>query len=142
MTQLGTGPPVIDIATPQARLRRSTEDRMIAGVCSGLGRYFNTDPVWFRLGFVVIAVAGGAGILIYLLSWLIIPEAGPGETRGGRPADIGAQGPLVAGIALVALGLMLLINSIVPWFDQVMWPLAVIAGGAGLIYMGSRREHN
>jgi phage shock protein PspC (stress-responsive transcriptional regulator) len=142
MTQLGTGPPAIDIATPQARLHRSTEDRMIAGVCGGLGRYFNTDPVWFRLGFVVFAVGGGTGILIYLLSWLIIPEAGPGETREGRPADFGAQGPLVAGVALVAIGVMLLINSIVPWFDQVMWPLAVIAGGAGLIYMGSRREHN
>jgi phage shock protein C len=142
MTQLETGPPAVDSGTPQARLRRSTEDRMIAGVCGGLGRYFSTDPVWFRLGFVVITVAGGAGILIYLISWLIIPEAGQGENLEGRQADIGAQGPMVAGIALVGIGLMLLVNTLVPWFDRVMWPLAIIAGGAGLLYMGSRREHN
>jgi hypothetical protein len=36
---------------------------------------------------------------------------------------------------------MLLINTLVPWFDRVMWPLAVIAAGAGLLFLGSRREH-
>jgi phage shock protein C len=115
---------------------------VIAGVCGGLGRYFNTDSVWFRLGFVVLTVAGGAGLLIYLIAWLIIPEAAPGESLESGPTDIGAQGPVVAGVALVGLGLMLLFNTLVPWFDQVMWPLAVIAAGTGLLYLGSRREHN
>jgi hypothetical protein len=49
---------------------------------------------------------------------------------------------LVAGVALVGIGLILLVNTIVPWFDRVMWPMAVIAGGVGLLYLGSRREHN
>jgi phage shock protein C len=115
---------------------------VIAGVCGGLGRYFNTDAVWFRLGFVVLTIAGGAGLLIYLIAWLIIPEAAPGESLESGPTDIGAQGPVVAGVALVGLGLMLLFNTMVPWFDRVMWPLAVIAAGTGLLYLGSRREHN
>jgi phage shock protein C len=142
MTQLDTGPPAVDRDVPQTRLRRSTEDRMIAGVCGGLGRYFNTDPVWFRLAFVVVTLAGGAGILIYLVAWLVIPEAGQGESVAGRTEGIGPQGPVIAGIALVGIGLMLLVNTLVPWFDRVMWPLAVIAAGAGMLYLGSRREHN
>jgi phage shock protein C len=142
MTQLETGPPAVGGDMPQTRLRRSTEDRMIAGVCGGLGRYFNTDPVWFRLAFVVVTLAGGAGILIYLISWLIIPEAGPGEVPVGRSDVVASQGPMIAGIALVGIGLMLLVNTLVPWFDRVMWPLAVIAAGAGMLYLGSRREHS
>jgi phage shock protein C len=142
MTQLETGPPVVQAGHPQVRLRRSTEDRVIAGVCGGLGRYFNTDPLWFRLGFVVVTVAGGAGILIYLISWLIIPEARPGETLAVRDAESGAQGPIVAGVALIGIGLVFLVNTLVPWFDRVMWPVAVIAAGAGMLYLGSRREHN
>jgi hypothetical protein len=49
---------------------------------------------------------------------------------------------VVAGVALIGVGLMLLINNVVPWFDEVMWPVAVIAAGAGMLYLGSRREHN
>jgi len=142
MTQLDTGPPVVQSESQQTRLRRSTEDRVIGGVCGGLGRYFNTDPLWFRLGFVLVTLAGGAGILIYLIAWLIIPEARPGEPVAGRDAERGVQGPVVAGVALIGIGLMLLINTVVPWFDEVMWPLAVIAAGAGMLYLGSRREPN
>ena len=142
MTQLDTGPPVVQSEPPQTRLRRSTEDRVIGGVCGGLGRYFNTEPLWFRMGFVLVTLAGGAGILIYLIAWLIIPEARPGEPLAGRDPERGAQGPVVAGVALIGVGLMLLINTVVPWFDEVMWPLAVIAAGAGMLYLGSRREHN
>jgi phage shock protein C len=142
MTQLDTGPPAVEGDIPQTRLRRSTEDRVIAGVCGGLGRYFNTDPVWFRLGFVVVTLAGGAGILIYLISWFVIPEAGKGDVLVGRADAMGSQGPVIAGIALVGIGLMLLVNTLVPWFDRVMWPLAVVAAGAGMLYLGSRREHS
>ncbi len=57
-------------------LRRSREDRVIGGVCGGLGAYFNVDPVWFRLGFVLTAIPGGIpGILLYLAFWLVMPEA-------------------------------------------------------------------
>jgi phage shock protein C len=55
------------------RLYRLREDRILAGVCSGLGDYFNIDPVIFRLGFVLITLGWGSGILLYLIMWLIIP---------------------------------------------------------------------
>ena len=56
-------------------LRRSRSNRMIAGVCGGLGKFFGVDPFWFRLGFLIALVPGGVpGILAYLILWLVIPS--------------------------------------------------------------------
>ncbi|MCX6312435.1 MAG: PspC domain-containing protein [Bacteroidetes bacterium] len=57
------------------RLYRDTDDRVIGGVCSGLGYYFDLDPIWIRLGLVLILFAFGTGILFYILLMLIIPKA-------------------------------------------------------------------
>jgi phage shock protein C len=55
------------------RLYRSQTDRMVAGVCGGLAKYFNIDPTVIRLVFLVMALAGGPGVLLYLLLWIITP---------------------------------------------------------------------
>lgn len=56
-------------------LRRSRTNRMIAGVCGGLGEFFGVDPFWFRLGFLIALIPGGVpGILAYLILWLVIPS--------------------------------------------------------------------
>ncbi len=56
-------------------LRRSRTDRVIAGVCGGLGAFFGIDPVWFRIGFLVTFLPGGVpGLLLYLICWIIIPS--------------------------------------------------------------------
>lgn len=141
MSDIEPNPPTVERSTT-ARLRRSADDKMIAGVCGGLASYFNTDPVWFRLGFVLVTLAGGAGILIYIVAWLVIPEGSPGDDLSGPGSSLGEKGPLVAGVALVAIGVVLLINALVPWLDRVVWPLAVIAGGLGLLFLGSRRERD
>lgn len=54
-------------------LRRSYKNRVIAGVCAGLGIYFKIDPTWIRLIFVLFLLLGGSAILIYLVMWLIVP---------------------------------------------------------------------
>ncbi|MCQ6962099.1 PspC domain-containing protein [Methanolobus chelungpuianus] len=56
------------------QLRRSKSNRMIAGVCGGLGEYFEIDPVLIRLLLVVATLMGGSGIILYLLAWVLIPE--------------------------------------------------------------------
>ena len=57
-------------------LRRSRNNRIIAGVCGGLGEFFGISPIWFRLGFLIALIPGGVpGLLIYLLCWIIIPNA-------------------------------------------------------------------
>ena len=56
------------------RLFRSKYDRVLGGVCTGLGKYFNIDPVLVRVVWVVSFFAAGVGFLAYLIAWIIIPE--------------------------------------------------------------------
>jgi phage shock protein C len=56
------------------KLYRSRTDRMMAGVCGGLAQYFNTDATLIRVLFVLLTVLGGAGPLIYLAMWIIVPS--------------------------------------------------------------------
>lgn len=56
------------------RLYRSKKDRIIAGVCGGIGEYFRVDPTLIRLLWVVLILAQGIGVLSYVIFWLIVPE--------------------------------------------------------------------
>ena len=56
------------------RLYRSRDDRVVAGICGGLGEYFQVDPVLIRILWIVLIFAGGAGVLLYLLMWILIPR--------------------------------------------------------------------
>lgn len=56
------------------RLHRSRRDRVIAGVCGGLGEYFGINPLVFRIIFVVLAFGAGSAVLPYIILWIILPE--------------------------------------------------------------------
>lgn len=56
------------------RIRRSRDDRKIAGVAAGIAEHFDVDPTFVRLAFVVLAVFGGSGLLFYALAWIVIPS--------------------------------------------------------------------
>ncbi len=62
------------MSTPYKKLYRSRRERMIGGVCGGLGEYFGIDPTLVRVLFVVAALFGGPGILAYLILLIIVPE--------------------------------------------------------------------
>ncbi len=55
------------------RLYRSQTDKMLGGVCAGLGQYLDVDPTVIRLIFILAALLGGHGILLYLILWLVMP---------------------------------------------------------------------
>ncbi len=55
------------------QLRRSKTDKMIAGICGGLGKYFGLDSTILRLVFVLLLIFAGTGLLAYLIMWLVIP---------------------------------------------------------------------
>ena len=67
------------------KLDRLAGQKKIAGVCAGLGEYFELDPVFFRLFFLVSLLFGGIGALVYLLLWVMVPEK-PGSDGAGGPA--------------------------------------------------------
>jgi phage shock protein C len=66
----------IEMTTNQKQsLRRSRRDRVIAGVCGGLGQFFGISPFWFRLAMIIAFIPGGVpGLLIYFLLWFIMPS--------------------------------------------------------------------
>jgi len=122
-------------------LRRSRDDRVIAGVCGGLGRYLGIDPVVVRLGALLLVVAAGSGVLLYLIAWLVIPEERPGENLGPPAAAHARSLRVVAGGALVLLGAVLLVRELTPsWFDdRYVWPVALILIGLLVLTRGERR---
>ncbi|MHB1006643.1 MAG: PspC domain-containing protein [Chloroflexota bacterium] len=83
-------------ARDDRRLHRSRGDRMLAGVAGGLGEYFGVDPIFFRLGFVLVTLAGGAGVLAYIVLAIVLPEearenAQPGDMTGAYPSELGQE---------------------------------------------------
>jgi phage shock protein C len=66
------------------KLYRSKTNRQLAGVCGGLAEYFNLDATLIRVLFVVLAVLGGSGVVLYLALWIIVPR-GAVTVQGHRP---------------------------------------------------------
>jgi phage shock protein C len=66
----------MEIIQPEGpkRLKRSLNDKMLAGVCGGLAKYFEIDPTLIRLGLVFLAIFFGTGLLAYLIMWIIVPK--------------------------------------------------------------------
>lgn len=79
------------------KLYRDTEDQKVAGVCSGLARYFDIDPILVRVLFVVFLFVGGGSLLAYLLLWWLVEPAPNGYwTEISATADVAApttEGP-------------------------------------------------
>jgi len=65
-------------------LERPIDDRMLAGVASGIARYLNADVTIVRIIFAVLAIVGGAGIPLYIAGWLLIPEEGSEQSIASR----------------------------------------------------------
>jgi phage shock protein C len=144
------------------KLYRSPTDRMIGGVCGGLGAYLGIDPVLVRLFFVLLTIGGGSGVLVYLLLWILIPYPEEGSAASAATIRAGAdeiasrartlgedirtaaqtghpQAGLYVGAALVLLGVLFLGQSLqfawLRWLDAgTLWPLLLIGGGLALIW--------
>jgi phage shock protein PspC (stress-responsive transcriptional regulator) len=103
-TQDTPDPPLVD-----PRLRRPLEGRVFRGVCAAMGRYTNTDPVLWRVIIAVTTVFGGAGIVLYLAGWLLIPEEGGDQSIAERHG-LGSLSRS-AGIAVIAVvGALVLVS--------------------------------
>ena len=119
------------------RLTRSASNKMFAGVCSGLARYFSVDPAIVRLLFVVFAFAGGAAIPVYIVLWIIMPPD-DGAPIVAVAADRAHE---TLALALVAVGGIWLLANLgafrfIDW--RFGWPVVLIAIGVALLARRAR----
>jgi phage shock protein PspC (stress-responsive transcriptional regulator) len=130
------GPPV------RGQLRRSRTDKVIGGVAGGLARYSGIDALLWRVGFVALAFAGGTGVLVYLLLWLLMPAAP--ETSSGvepvrEPAEPAGPRSPVPGVTiaalLISLGGLALLTRLTSWDPgpRIFLGTALLIVGLGLI---------
>jgi phage shock protein C len=92
-------------------LRRSASDKVLAGVCGGLGRYLGVDPILLRVAVVVLTLANGIGVIAYVIAWIVIPEERPGQPVAAAPAPRQETSRLVLGGALVVLGVVVVASG-------------------------------
>jgi signal transduction histidine kinase/phage shock protein PspC (stress-responsive transcriptional regulator) len=125
----------------RAPLRRTPEERVLGGVCGGVARATGVDPLLPRLAFVVAATAGGFGVLAYALLWVLLPVAGEDEASaapGRRPDRASLE--IAAGAILLVLAVVLGLRELGWWFsDALVWPTALVAGGAALLWRQAQR---
>ena len=122
-------------------LRRSSEDRVIAGVAGGLARYFGVDPAVVRVVFVLFAVLPPAiGLLLYLVAWVVIPRDDATVAAGTRVTPPTGAIATVVGLVLVALGAVLTVELVAPsWIDgRYIAPALIVLLGVGMLVRGIR----
>ncbi len=133
---------------------------MIAGVCGGIGRRFDIDPVIVRIAWVLLTLVGGSGVFLYLIAWLLIAKEGEAESavvttlRGGQG---GGQGRTIRGLLaiVVVVLLVLMIGSPFGWLGSpfgwftgwgtgggLFLPLLLIAAGVALLVWPEAERHH
>ncbi|MEV4948166.1 PspC domain-containing protein [Streptomyces sp. NPDC053755] len=95
-------PPMV--APAVAPLRRSARHKVVGGVCGGLGRHFDLDPVIFRIALGVLSVTGGVGLIFYGFAWLLIPQAGEEENEGRKLLSGRVEGASLSAVLMAMVG--------------------------------------
>jgi phage shock protein PspC (stress-responsive transcriptional regulator) len=127
MIRAMTSPDTQRADTSGRLLRRRTSDRVIGGVAGGIADYFNVDPLLIRIGFVGLIIFGGAGLVLYLVAWLLMPAEGqdvsPVEALFRR---IGLTPQRIGWIAVVLVAVIFLSS----------FPVGGPLDGSGNLYIG------
>lgn len=111
---------------------RSVDDRVVAGVAGGIGERLGVDPVFVRVSFVALSFAGGAGIILYLLGWIVSEEL-PEDAIRRTVRDPNLQQAVALG--MIVLGLLLLLRNAGLWLgDTLVWPIVVAAFGSAVMW--------
>ncbi|MDD3168234.1 MAG: PspC domain-containing protein [Eubacteriales bacterium] len=132
----------------EKKLYKSSNDKVLAGVCGGIGEYFAVDTVIIRLLWVVFTLMGGAGLIAYIIAAIIIPSnpvystiedddrrMDDTDTRD-RPErkDSSRSTSIVLGAILVMFGAFVLAKDFIPWIPRDVF-LAAILIGLGIFFL-------
>lgn len=139
----------------ERKLYKSADEKVLAGVCGGIGEYFSVDPVVIRLLVVVFTIMGGAGLIAYIIAAIIIPEKNlnrpsvsdsytydnqeSNSKDNGTVASKSGGGMLTLGIILVVLGGYVILKTFVPWIPRDLI-FAVILIGLGLFFIAKKNK--
>lgn len=118
--------------TAPPRLRRSTTDRKLGGVAGGLGEYLGVDPVLIRVIFVLLAFAGGTGVIAYLAAWVLMPEDDGSAPTPRSTASVDDATKRTLGIVLLVVATGLMLGSWW-WDDGFVLPAVLIGAGVFLV---------
>lgn len=135
----------------EKRLYLSDTNKVLGGVCGGLGEYLGIDPVIVRLLLVFAVIFHGFGVLLYLIAWIVIPrrplELVKAEHQAKATATVESPAERSfwrtnwVGILLITLGVLLLTDEYWYYFDwSLVWPLALIACGGILLLTRTNRS--
>ncbi|HUP12329.1 MAG TPA: PspC domain-containing protein, partial [Niastella sp.] len=108
---------------PHRKLVRNADDKIIAGVCSGLANYFHIDPVIMRIIFVVLLFTGGSGLLVYLILWVAVPSQSI-QSNITKRLYRSSEDKVLAGVC-GGLAAYLNINT---WVPRLIFALPLILG--------------
>ncbi|HNW31716.1 MAG TPA: PspC domain-containing protein [Caldisericia bacterium] len=132
------------------KLYRSRKERVIGGVCGGIGVYFGIDPTLTRIIWVAATLLGGAGIIAYIVAWIVIPEepeiegaeVASTEIKNYKPNTIKLE--LIIGGSILAIGIMLLLSNFGlfewGWIHRIFWPALIIFVGILIISAVSKKK--
>ncbi|HSC27776.1 MAG TPA: PspC domain-containing protein [Vicinamibacterales bacterium] len=142
MAQVGVRRGSGEVAGARPRLERSRRDRVIGGVAAGIGHHLGMEPGVVRIAFAVLTLAGGFGLVVYLLLWLLAPQepldgaARPGTRILVRPTLGQALG---GGLILAGVLFLLLVTGF--WFgEELAWPVTLAAFGFAILWARSGEE--
>ncbi len=138
----------------EKRLYRSNTNKIIGGVCGGLGEYFDVDPTLVRIVFILLGLATGVFIAAYIIAWIIMPkrEFRPEDQTSASTNSVASAGPqtphqysswtrYLPGLILILIGVILLFQDTFYWFDlKEFWPLVLIVIGLAMI-VGRNARH-
>jgi phage shock protein PspC (stress-responsive transcriptional regulator) len=127
---------------PARRLVRVHEGRWLGGVAAGLGRYFDVNPLVYRIAFAALAFAGGTGILLYLAAWLVIPAEDREDSAAVEALREHRDRPwLLLGVGLLLFGAVLVLSEADLWSGiGNIWLAALLAGAALLWWQLAHRD--
>ena len=107
----------------------------MAGVAAGLAAHLGIDALLVRLAFVALTVAGGAGLVLYLLAWLFVPPAGVDQSIAQRATHDRTSAGQAVSVGLIVLGGLLALRAAGLWFDDtVVWPVTLASAGLVVIW--------
>ncbi|MBJ7331915.1 MAG: PspC domain-containing protein [Solirubrobacteraceae bacterium] len=119
-------------------LHRDPDRRWIGGVCAGIAGTLGVEPIVVRVAFVIGALAGGLGAVVYVIAWFALPAR---RVEGLRPPATRGALAVALGVTLLALATLLAMRGLGVWFgDALVWPVALVAGGAALLWRRSRTQ--